>query len=146
MRSHFLLAAALAAASASQPANAGEARTVLTNQELQRQIPGNESTAASKLGGTYTDAFLPDGSLSRTNITAQENRVGYGPRDPMHAIYLRNSGTWSIEENKLCRQISVVNDGRRYWVDLIQDQYGFQMIYPSGRVEEVTFRNPQRSN
>jgi hypothetical protein len=53
MRSHFLLVAALAAASASQPASAGEAGAVLTNQELQRLIPGNESTAASKLGGTH---------------------------------------------------------------------------------------------
>ena len=34
MRSHFLLVAALAAASAAQPASAGEAGAVLTNQEL----------------------------------------------------------------------------------------------------------------
>ncbi|HEY2527331.1 MAG TPA: hypothetical protein VGJ20_05160 [Xanthobacteraceae bacterium] len=137
MRSHFLLVAALAAASASQPASAGEAGAVLTNQELQRLIPGNESTAASRLGGTYTDAFLPDGSLSRTNFAT------HGTEDnPMHAMYLRNSGTWSIDENKLCRQISVVSDGRKYCVSLVRDERGFQMIYPSGFVEAVTFKNP----
>ena len=142
MRSHFLLVAALAAASASQPASAGEDGAVLTNQELQRLIPGNESTAASKLGGTYTDTFLPGGTLSRTNIATEQPVVGFDSRDPTHVRYLRNSGTWSIEGNKLCRQIFVVNDGRKYCVNVARDEHGFEMIYPSGHVETVTFRNP----
>jgi hypothetical protein len=61
MRSTFLLAATLTALAA-QPT----AASTLTNQELKALIPGNESTAASKQGGTYTDAFRPDGYLSRT--------------------------------------------------------------------------------
>jgi hypothetical protein len=98
MRSHFLLVAALAAASALQPASAGKAGAVLTNQELQRLIPGNESTAASKLGGTYTDTFLPGGTFSRTNIATERPVVGFDARDPTHVRYLRNSGTCQLKK------------------------------------------------
>jgi len=146
MRSRLLLVAALAVASAPQPASAGEAGAVLTSQELQLLIPGNESTAASQLGGTYTDAFLPDGTLSRSHPWTDSLHIESSPRDPMHPIYTRIAGKWSIEANKLCRQISVANDGRKYCVSLVRYQHGFQMVYPSGRVEEVTFKNPQRSS
>jgi hypothetical protein len=136
MRSRSLLAATLTALAA-QPTTAA----TLRNQELHSLIPGNESPAASKLGGTYTDTFLPDGTLSRTNITTEAG-PGYNPRDPLHPIYLKNTGRWSIEGNKLCRQIRVVEGGAKYCVDVVRNDRGFQMIYPRGNVEGLTFKNP----
>lgn len=142
MRSLFLAAAALTAF-AGGPATAESVAATLTSQELQTLIPGNELTAASKYGGTYTDAFRPDG---RTNIVTGQLGVDHAPRDPMHPIYKTNDGTWSIEGNKLCRQIFVVNDGQKYCVDVVRARPAYQVIYPRGRVEDVTFKNSQRSN
>jgi hypothetical protein len=140
MRSHFLLVAALAALAA-QPASAENTGAALTSPELQRLISGNELTAISIDKIEYRDSFRPDGTLYRS-----AQMVGSSPTSPQRLQYVTDGGTWSIEENKLCRQLSSWHGGRKSCAEVVRTERGYQVIYPAGRiypriVEDVTFKN-----
>jgi hypothetical protein len=152
MRPALLLAAAPAALAA-HPATAQNVTATVTNQELQTLIPGNELTARDLYGRTYTDVFQADGSLYRSAVTTEASDYMAGHSNGMlNPRYVRDMGTWSIEENTLCRQLYTWTSRQLYtWtkgqkgcVRVIKAGGGYQLIHPSGRVEGVTFKIPHK--
>jgi hypothetical protein len=113
MRPALLLAAALAALAA-HPATAQNVTATVTNQELQTLIAGNELTARDLYGRTYTDVFQADGSLYRSAVTAEASGYMAGHSNGvLNPRYVRDMGTWSIEENTLCRQLYTWTKGQK---------------------------------
>lgn len=73
----------------------------LTGDEIRALYSGNEMTASNSRGQRFTEQYKPDGTFTATSTKTDGS------------CCLADSGKWSVEGDKFCRQYENWRDGRK---------------------------------
>lgn len=82
------------------PVQAQDAKA-LTGEEIRALYSGNEMTATNSRGQRFTEQYKADGTFTATSTKTDGS------------CCLADSGKWSVEGDKFCRQYENWRDGRK---------------------------------